>query len=272
MARGNLVIDADALGRSAIRLYIRGGGTGICATGLVERGLDCRPAWPAVKAEMFAAEEILFESGGASGDPHDPNIPWDPNKGSYANWKSANFSNRPNVLTGALEAQLSGKSASNPPYIREGMTRFEFGSDAPTKEWSGRMVWWGDDELKPRDQDEMISVDAGGDEDVGGIQAQGGWYFWGIGKYLRGDDELAGPTHARPPISLGIEAMDSIVNVVMDWLTLAPLVSRGWFNPHTRSWMPGLRRAHGTPLVEQAGRVYRTSAKGNRRKIGEITT
>lgn len=267
MARGNLVVDADALGRSAIRLYFRGGGVGVCETGVFERCLDMRPAWPAVLSELYSAEKILFESEGASGDPHDPNIPWKANKGSYGIWKGRYFSDRPNVLTGQLERQLTGEDAWNPPYIREGRTTFTFGSDAPTRSWSGRMVWYEDGELTD-ERERTISYDGDTDEDVGGIQAQGGWAFWGRGA----DDEdwqLAGPTHARPPISLGIEAIDGITEAVLDHITLAPVVG-GWYNPGRRAWVPGLRRAGGGPLVANAGRVYRTGRTGRQRRVGEI--
>ena len=274
MARGNLVVDADALGRSAIRLYFRGGGVGVCETGLFERCLDMRPAWPAVLQDMFHAEQQLFDTDGASGYGGDVGIPWEPNTGSYFTWKSREHNEtRPLRLTNMLMLQLTGQGGSwDAPYVRQGMTTFEFGADTPVEDWSGLQVWWGDGDVTPREDWRHISMDEEKNEDVAGMHSVSQTLFRGIGAYLR-DDPDRDKAMSRAPrraVSLGPDAEASVVESIMDHITMAPVVG-GWYNPGTRSWMPGLRRAGGGPLVANAGRVYRTGRTGRRRRVGEIT-
>ena len=261
MSRGRLAMDADVIGRAAIRLYLRGGGTGVCETGLAERALDMRPAWPYVLNQIYDAEGRLFANQGRTGDPNDPDIPWKPNSGGYLKWKSEQgFINYPNILTGDLFQQLTG--AGRPAYIREGLTKYEFGTDAPVSAWSGKQVWWEDGDTKAREDGRSISTDEDG-EDVGGLLTSGGNYF--VDRHFK----AAGPTKPRPVISIGDVALDNIEDAVMDHVTQAPKV-RGWYNPGQRQFTGQLRRAGGTPLVVDAGRIYATSAAGNRRRIGSF--
>ena len=260
MARAHLSLDAETIGKIAARAYI-GGSVNPRNVGVMERAMDCRPAWPAVRSLIYMMADELYETVGESGNPDDAGIPWEPNRGKYGIWKAGAFGTHPGQLSGALRNQLTGKTGDH--YEQDGLTQFTFGSNAPVAGWTGRMTYSNSDRFIPEGEPAWSLDDPG--EDVGGLMAQGGVVF----RDASDPDKESEPTFARPPLSVSEQYQDGIAEMLEDWVTGAPRV-RGSFNVRTRSFTGMLQRIAGTPLVRASGRVFRMTAKGNRRKIGTI--
>jgi hypothetical protein len=228
MARAWLELPLGDIARLGVEQYMGNQLLDVGDTTVSGRLRDLRPTWNAVRSIFFMAEAQLFDSEGASGDPRDEGIPWFPNGGEYGAWKAFAFGTPPNVLTGALMRQLTGQSGTHSE--SSGYHYIQLGSNAPVGEWSGSVAW-----PMPDDTTHIWTTDPA-NEDVGGLMAVGGSKI----RSRSGDiSEYTNP--ARPPISITEENVDDFVAVIMDYVTQAPL-TRGWYNPGTRSWTGSFRR------------------------------
>lgn len=260
MARGHLSLDAETIGKIAVRAYI-GGSVNPRNVGVVERAMDCRPIWSGVRSLLFMMVDELYETVGESGNQDDAGIPWEPNRGKYGIWKAGVFGTGPGELSGALRNQLTGKTGDH--YEYQGLKQFVLGSNAPVSGWTGRMTYSNSDRFIPEGEPAW-SLDSPS-EDVGGLMAEGGTVF----RDAEDPNKESDPTFPRPPLSVSEQYQDAVAEMVEDWVTGAPRV-RGSFNVATRSFTGSLARIAGTPLVKAAGRVYKMQPSGRRRKIGEI--
>lgn len=270
MAKATLTLDAEQVGILGLKAYLGDPRFGRSALrpgggGLIHRSQDMAPAWDSIRNVLFHAEALLFQTEGASGDQSDPDIPWAElgwgPKHRYAWWRYKYFPGPILQLSGALMRQLTGQSGDH--YERRARMRFVFGSNAPVGRWSGKrtsMYEGGIGGLKHEGEAWSLDPD---DEDVGGLHAEGGFV------HRRPDGNVSDPDPARPPISISDQDEEDMTETILDHITAAARV-QGAFNPFTRRFTGMLRRLSGTPLIANAGRVFKSTKTGRRRRIGTI--
>lgn len=250
MARAYLNLDKEQVCALAVRLYL---GTPFDADTLYGRRAKPSPVWPGVLSIIFDAEQKLYASSGATGNSQDEGIPWSPNAEDYGAWKILNFGTPPGILTGALMRQLTGQSGDH--LYRSGDRWMVFGSNAPVGRWSGKVSW-----PVGKGRDHVWSLDPDS-EDVGGLQAQGGFH------YLNLSNEESPSIEPRPPISLNEQDFEDIEEVVVEYVTQAPMV-RGWFQRGRGRFSGLLRRKTGAQPAFSITARPGTTAPGARRVSG----
>ena len=259
MARAHLSLDAGTIGQIAVRAYLGGdkrlGASSGASPGLYGRAHDLKPAWDTVRNIIFHAEALLFHTEGGSGNPEDGGIPWAGLGHSYAGWRRQFFPGPILQLSGNLMRQLTGQSGDH--YEQRTFTSFAFGSNAPVGQWSGKhtsMYEGGIGGLKHEGEAWSLDPD---NEDVGGLQAEGGF----VHRERNGSVSDSDP--ARPPISLNEGDVGDIIEVLLDRITEAPRINR--------LSIRGLSYGGGVPHQGmRTGRVYKQQPSGRRVRIGTI--